>query len=64
MSSPPKVYRLYCFDIERKEVTADFIKAASDTEAIAHAEACKATKCEIWDGKRLVARHDAGATST
>jgi hypothetical protein len=37
-------------------VTADFLKAAHDEEAIALAQACAATKLEIWDGKRLVAQ--------
>jgi hypothetical protein len=56
MSSPVKTYRVYCFDAAQKNVTADFIKAASDEEAIAKAEAAGyGTKCEIWDGSRLVA---------
>lgn len=56
MSSPQKAYRICCFDAALKIVTADFIKAASDEEAIAKAEAIGfGTKCEIWDGNRLVA---------
>ena len=56
MSAPPKTYRVYRFeDDTRKSVTADFIKAAHDHEAIAKAEELAAAKCEIWDGKRLVA---------
>jgi hypothetical protein len=48
---------VYCFDIGRKTVTADFIKAASDEEAIAKAEeAYPGCKCEVWDSKRLVAQ--------
>jgi hypothetical protein len=55
--TPPKAYRVYCFDIGRKTVTADFIKAASDEEAIAKAEeAYPGCKCEVWDSKRLVAQ--------
>ena len=54
MSVPPKTYRIYCYDIGQKSVTADFIKAAHDEEAIAKAEVCAASKCEIWEGSRLV----------
>ena len=57
MSALPKLYRVYCFDLERKSVTADFIKAADDDEAVARVETdCLATKCEIWEGRRLVAQ--------
>lgn len=56
---PPKTYRLYCFDVARKAVSADFLHASSDEEAMAHAQAnCAALKCEIWDGERLVGRLD------
>ena len=57
MSSPLKTYRVYSFDLVRKEVTADFIKAADDEQAIATAEATGfGSKCEIWDERRLVAQ--------
>jgi hypothetical protein len=57
MSAPPKTYRLYRFDAANMVVTADWIEAASDEEAIAKAEAaCAAAKCELWDGDRLVAQ--------
>ena len=57
MSSPQKTYRVYCFDFVRKDVSADFVRAASDEEAIAKVEAAGfGSKCEIWDGKRLVAQ--------
>ena len=56
MSSSLKTYRVVCFDAAQKIVLAEFIKAASDEEAIAKAEAMGfGTKCEIWDGNRLVA---------
>lgn len=55
MSAPSKIYRVYRFAEAPKAVTADFIKAAHDHEAIAKAEELAAAKCEIWDGKRLVA---------
>jgi hypothetical protein len=50
-----KTYRVCRFDPAKKSVSADFIKAAHDREAIAQAKAYAAAKCEIWDGKRLVA---------
>ena len=60
MSIQSKTYRLYRFDAANMMVTADWIEAASDTEAIAKAEAaCAATKCELWDGDRLVAQIEA-----
>lgn len=62
MSSPAKTYRIYCFDAANKVVTADWLEAASDKAAIALAEAQGfGTKCEIWDGDRLVAQLEAGS---
>lgn len=57
MSDLQKAYRVYCYDGSRNIVTADFLKAASDEEAIAKAKAGGfGSMCEIWDGKRLVAQ--------
>ena len=57
MSSSPTVYRLYAFDAERKIVSADWLKADDDADAVAKAEAAGfGSKGEIWDGKRLVAQ--------
>lgn len=57
MPAPLKTYRLYCYDGANKIVTADFIEASNDEEAIAVAEAQGlGSKCEIWDGRRLVAQ--------
>ena len=57
MSAPKKTYRVYVFDLTRKHVSADFIKAADDAEAIELVEASDfGSKCEIWEGKRLVAQ--------
>lgn len=57
MSVVPKTYRVYCFDIERKSVSAEFVNAASDQEAVSRTyETGFGSKCEIWDGKRLVAQ--------
>ena len=55
MSDPLKIFRIYCFD--GQQVTSDWLKAASDEEAIAQAHARGfGAKCEIWAGERLVAQ--------
>jgi hypothetical protein len=57
VSAPKKTYRVYAFDLARKQVTADFMQAANDEEAVAAVGAGDfGSKCEIWDGKRLVAQ--------
>ena len=57
MSSAQKIYRVYCYDAARLQISVDEIKAASDAEVIAKAEAAGfGSMCEIWDGRRLVAR--------
>lgn len=57
MSAATKLYRVYCFDLSEKAVTADFLRAADDDEAVSKAgEGCTASKCEIWEGRRLVAQ--------
>jgi hypothetical protein len=57
MSTPLRSYRIYCFDSARHIVSADEIEAADDGQAIAQAQAQGfGDKCEIWDGKRLVAQ--------
>lgn len=60
MSPLQKTYRIYSFDLTRKAVTADFIKASNDEEAIAKAEATAfGTKCEVWREDRLIAQLEA-----
>ena len=60
MSSPAKTYRVYCYDAAHRVVTADWIDAADDDEAIAKAEAAGfGSKCEVWDGRRLLAQLEA-----
>ena len=62
MSSPSKTYRIYCYDAARHVVSSDFIDASSDQEAISKAEAAGfGSRCEIWDGNRLVAQLDSAA---
>jgi len=57
VSELPKIYRVYSFDIELKAVSAEFVNAANDDDAIAKTkEAGFGSKCEIWEGKRLVAQ--------
>jgi hypothetical protein len=57
LSAPQKTYRVYMFDLHRRAVSADFITAASDEDAIAAAEASDfGHKCEIWEQRRLVAQ--------
>lgn len=57
LSPVPNLYRVYWFDIERKTVSVDFLKAVSDDEAITKTrQAGFGAKCEIFEGKRLVAR--------
>jgi hypothetical protein len=58
--SPSTSYRVFCYDAAHKVLTSEWIEAASDAEAIAKAQAAGfGSKCEIWDGRRLVAALDA-----
>jgi len=60
MPAPLKRYRVYCFDASLNTVTSDWIEAEDDEQAIAQAQAAGfGSKCEIWDGKRLVAQLEA-----
>ena len=60
MSGPRKTYRLYSFDGVHKVLSAELIEAACDEDALAGAEAVAAgAKCELWDGRRLVAQIEA-----
>ena len=57
MSHSPQIYRIYCFDHARKSVSVNEIKASTDEEAIAAAEAAGfGSQCEVWQGRRLVAQ--------
>lgn len=60
MSQPRKSYRVYCFDAARHAVSVEEIEAADDADAIARTHAAQfGDKCEVWDGKRLVAQLEA-----
>lgn len=52
-------YRVYCLDGAGKVASAGWVEADDDDAAIALVEQRHAGyKCEVWDGKRLVARID------
>ena len=52
-------YRLYCLDGARKVASADWIDADDDQAAIEVAtKKYDGYECEVWQGKRLVARLD------
>ena len=52
-----KNYRVYSYDQMRHNVAADLIEAATDEAVIAAVETSGfGSKCEIWDGDRLVER--------
>lgn len=60
--SPTRTYRVYCFDGVRKALSNDLIQATSDEDAIAQANAIGiGTKCELWEGNRLIVQLDARA---
>ena len=60
MSPPDKLYRAYYFDAKQRILTADWVKADTDEQALADVQAGEfGTKCEIWDGQRLVAQLEA-----
>jgi hypothetical protein len=50
-------FRLYCLDRDGRIDLADVIHASTDEEAIAKARVLKrhTLKCEVWQGRRLVA---------
>ncbi len=59
MSNPLKSYRVYCYDGVSKIVSADWLQAASDEDAIEKARAAGfGSKCEVWDERRMVAKLD------
>lgn len=57
MAASVKTYRVYCYDGSAMTLTGDLIEVGSDAEAIAAAETDRfGSKCEIWEGSRLVAQ--------
>jgi hypothetical protein len=60
MSTPSKTYRVYRFDGARHIVSVDEIAADTDGQAIDKARSQGfGDRCEIWDGKRMVAQLEA-----
>ena len=52
-------YRIYCLDGANKVASAGWIEADDDEAALTLVEERHdGYKCEVWDGKRLVARID------
>jgi hypothetical protein len=50
-------YRLYCLDGAKKVASAEWIDADDDDAAIEEAkQRVDGKDCEVWQGKRLVAR--------
>lgn len=50
-------YRFYCLDGEGRITFAEWIDARDDVDAVRKARDLRlhAPKCEVWQGKRLVA---------
>ncbi|WP_308517543.1 hypothetical protein [Sphingomonas flavescens] len=56
MSQPKNTYKIYRYDAASMNVSADSVEASNHEEAIALVEAMGfGSKCEIWDGRDLVA---------
>lgn len=61
MEGPLSEYRIYVLDGAGQFVTAEWVAASSDDEAVAAARALgTGLKAELWHGSRLVARFGAG----
>jgi hypothetical protein len=53
---PPETYRYYCLDASGRLHDTQWFDAADDDDAVAHVrEKHPDSKCEVWDGNRLVA---------
>ena len=60
MSEPLNKYKIYVYDAARMNVSAESIEAATREEAIARVQSMGfGSKCEIWDGRDLVATLEA-----
>ena len=54
---PVAAYRLYFIDGAGKFTAAEWIEADGDESALAAAHGLnKSVKCELWQGRRLIAR--------
>ena len=55
MSNDQSKYRVYTLDGTGKFLSAEWVDADSDETAIAAVQSSKpGSKCEIWDGQRMV----------
>lgn len=62
--SEERNYRVYCHDGVNKVVSAEWVDAQTDDEAIALVQARYSEyDCELWDGRRLVAKIDSNRRS-
>jgi hypothetical protein len=54
-------YRVYCLDRAGRITLAEELSAHSDEDAVAQARALKrhTLKCEVWKGRKLLAKLDA-----
>ena len=56
MSGPKPNYRVYCLDGLNRVLTADWVDARSDDEALAAVRSrYNQVQLELWDDRRLVA---------
>lgn len=52
-------YRVYCLDGAGKVASAEWIEASDDEAAIEDVrQTHEGEKCELWEGRRLIARLD------
>jgi hypothetical protein len=58
MSTSLRTYRICFYDAVTKIVMADWLEAEDDADAVSKADGF-GSKCEIWDGSRLVAELEA-----
>ena len=60
MSQPRNTYRIYRYDAASMNLSAEFVEASSHEEAIELIQTKGfGSKCEIWQGRELVATHGA-----
>lgn len=51
-------YRIYCFDGASRIISAEWLPATNDAEALSYAKHTKdGFRIEVWDRARLVGRH-------
>jgi hypothetical protein len=54
-----KYYRRYCFDGAGRIISAEWLQAVNDAQALVEAkEKSDCFRLEVWDRDRLVGRHE------